>query len=198
MSTGSTRPVIVVDTETNGLNPRVHQVVEVAWWNLATDEHGTFIPKHNPRDVLADGDIAALRINRYIDRLASADQDVSYTGLWRLADQLNGATLAGSNPAFDAAMLRGLFDRLEDQCPPPEWHHRLWDLSAYAAGVLGLEELPGLARVCELLGLAAGPTHAAADDVYATVQCFKTLRGIARQQSTRSAIESGPWTKVEP
>jgi DNA polymerase-3 subunit epsilon len=190
-----TRPIVVVDTETNGLDPHHHVAIEVAWWNLATDERGTFIPQHNVAAVLAAAEIPALRINGYVDRIASAPQDDNWTAARKLWDQLRDATLAGSNPTFDAQMLAKMYGSLKAQAVagsapmyerPAPWHHRLWDLSAYAAGVLGLDELPGLARVCELLGIEPGD-HTAEADVEATGSCFRQLQQIATRSAAGAA-----------
>lgn len=186
----SARQIVVVDVETNGLDHDRHQAVEVAWWNLTTDARGTFIPPHSVRRVLAAADVRALQVSRYIDRIADAEQG-THDDVLTLKEQFEGgrfawrdaarpplATLLGSNPRFDALMLAQL-----PVTPVREkgarlgevWHHRLWDLSAYAAGALGLDELPGLARVCELLDIP-GPDHTAAGDVTATGLCFRTLQ----------------------
>lgn len=173
------RQIVVVDTETNGLDPDRHQAVEVAWWNLDTGERGVFIPQHNVSMVLHDADVRALQINRYVDRIAGQKQDNGRETVG-LFQQLDGNTLAGSNPAFDAAMLRKVFAGTRRGADPPgvvPWHHRMWDLSAYAAGVLGLEELPGLAKVCELLEIEPGD-HTAEADVTACGLCFKKLRAM--------------------
>lgn len=186
------RHVIVVDVETNGLDVARHEAVEVAWWNLTTDERGSFIPQHSPHAVLAAADLEALRVNRYLDRIAPQEQDVYGHHAVKLWEQFGGPlddehpeefgepavahTLAGSNPSFDAAFIAKMFASVEmtSELEPGPWHHRLWDLSAYAAGVLGLDELPGLARVCELLGVQP-PDHTAEGDVIATGLCFRAL-----------------------
>lgn len=163
------RNFVVVDCETNGLNPEIHQAVEIAWWNLTTDERGCYIPEHNVGRVLGLAEVKALQINRYIDRIADRVPVNDFAESSQLRDALRGSTLAGSNPSFDAAMLRKHLRLSTDL-----WHHRMWDLSAYAAGVLGLDELPGLAKVCELLDIEPGD-HTAEADVLATGFCFKAL-----------------------
>lgn len=179
------RDLVVVDVETNGLDPDRHEVVEAAWWNLTTDERGSFVPVHQSSKILAAADIAALRVNRYVDRLADADQDRDFTAIRRMASHVNGATLVGANPAFDAVMLRKLFERNEDELGDgwPVWHHRLWDVEAYAAGVLGLSELLGLSALCAALSIEPRD-HTAAADVEATGRCFLKLREIAQAQAT--------------
>lgn len=180
-----TRNVIVVDCETSALRPNMRRnmlsdeaigvwgvATEVAWHDLATGEHGCFVPKHRVHMVRAYGDRQALVVSRYLERLAGVGQDDG-TQTDALHERLTGATLAGSNPAFDARFLAALF---ADQDDPEPWHHRLLDLSAFAAGRLGLpiDDLPGLAAMCERLGVEP-PDHTAEGDVLATVGCFHQL-----------------------
>lgn len=161
------RNLVVVDLETTGLSPERHMIVEVAWWNLATDKHGRFVPPHDVSHALAFGDLPALEMNGYRERLADAPQ---YDGYEELYAELAGNTFAGSNPAFDTAFLR----RVTFATP---WHHRLADLAAYAAGAFALSpgEMPGLADVCERLGVHNPTAHTAEADVRATGQCFRQL-----------------------
>lgn len=175
----SAREIIVADIETSGLDRSRHTTVEVAWWHLGTGQRGVFVPPHSVSEVLANADIAALQINRYIDRLAHAQQDQKAEAAYELAEVLEGNTLAGSNPAFDAAFLPDMFESYDGdyEVYVPRWHHRLLDLSAYAAGVLGIPptELPGLATVCEALDVTNPAPHTAEGDVTATGQCFLKL-----------------------
>lgn len=177
------RQIVVVDVETNGLNYRRHIAVEIAWWNLTTDERGVFVPPHSWRDAVTEGELEALRINRYLDRLASVPQDLTGEAGRRLWEQLEGNVLAGCNPAFDGPFIRNLWhDDVYDldrggYVDPPSWHHRLLDLSAYGAGVLNIPvtELPGLSAMCDRLGVEHIDAHTAFGDVMATVECFRKL-----------------------
>lgn len=173
----SGRHLIVVDTETTGLDPARHVPVEVAAINVTTGEELYFVPAVT-REQLAAADPRAMQINRYYERGIWAERDplrVAYN--WdHLWEMLQGNTLAGANPRFDAAMLiAGCPDAAE------VWHHRLADLSAYTAGVLGLDptDLPGLDRCCELCGVANEAPHTAMGDARATVACFQVLAGLA-------------------
>lgn len=191
----SARRVIVVDCETSSLAPddrlggligaaplgeHYGVVTEVAWHDLGSDERGVFVPRHDVRLVRAHGAIKALTISGYLERLAEAEQDDG-TEVRALHERLTGRAMAGSNPSFDARFLRQLFRAhgTAPGCPganPEPWHHRLCDLAGYAAGRLGLApgDLPGLARVCELLEVEP-PDHTAAGDVRATVECLRRL-----------------------
>lgn len=173
------RQIVVVDVETNGLDETRHEAVEVAGINLATGESNRFIPPHEVSAVLQAADIQALRVNRYLDRIPGQSEDELGADGLQLAEQLQDNILAGATPSFDAMFLRKMYRWYEetDRSFLPLWHHRLLDLSAYAAGVLGLDphELPGLAAVCERLGVTNYQPHTATGDVRATAECFRRL-----------------------
>jgi DNA polymerase-3 subunit epsilon len=174
MNTNFKYPTIIVDCETTGLElVEGHFAIEVAWWNLATGERDCFIPPHSVTLALRIGDPMALEMNNYRMRIPMAAQDISGRLASELENQLRGSTLAGSNPRFDTGFLVPRVLR-------PVWHHRLLDLSAYAMGILGLDYLPGLADVCERLGVSA-PNHTAEGDVSATGLCLGILREWATQ-----------------
>lgn len=166
------RRIVALDTETTGLTEK-DIVVEVGWWDLTTDERGHFVPRHDVAAVLATAHPDALEINGYRERLADAPQDDG-TEMLRLHHVLRGQILAGSNVRFDANHLSRMF-RTAGMHPEP-WHYHLAELAPYTAGVLGLplSDPPGLARVCELLGVQPGD-HTAEADVTATGECFRAL-----------------------
>ena len=164
----SVRQVIVVDTETDGLDYDHNRPVEVAWRWWRADVGGVFIPPHQLGEHTQE---KALEINGYHERnLADTSRwDHDYAGAKLLHEMLQGAALAGANPRFDAAMLNHLFRAAG--LPPEPWHFRLSDISAWAAGRLGIPpwSIPGLHTLTEVLGVPS-PTHGAVDDVNAV--CF--------------------------
>lgn len=174
-----TRHLIIVDTETSGLFPGIHVALEIAAINTHTGEELYIAPLwENNRRAVADP--VAMSINRYFERRVfdhiEPMPDERAKAL-RLGEWLEGNTLGGSNPRFDLAMLQDFFGRHEVDTQP---HHRLADLSAYAAGVLGLDptEQPGLAGVALRCGLGDPPDHTAMTDARVTWQCFKALKEI--------------------
>lgn len=170
----SARHLVVVDAETTSLNTDVGRAVEIAWWNLTTDRRGYILPLVASWD-LAAADPESLEINGYYKRGLDKASKSPREAVEELRRELAGHTLAGSNPAFDAAMLNHTFRQSMEWGNP--WHHRFWDLAPYAAGVLGLDELPGLAKVCDLLDVEPGD-HTAENDVTATGLCFKALQAL--------------------
>jgi len=173
------RDLIVVDTETTGLDVNFHWPLEVAAINVQTGEELYFVPDL-PDGTLDHADGKAMKINRYFERgvfahrLSKPDSQNSWTLLW---DMLAGNTLGGSNPTFDAAMLNRAYKREFVTGEPSPWHHRLADLAAYAAPALHLppNELEGLDKVCSYLQVKNEGDHTALGDARATAECFKRL-----------------------
>lgn len=173
----------MVDTETTGLED-CHVAVEVAW-ELPGIGRRSFIPPFTPDDIKG-ADRAALHINRFYERgLDKAVQDVGFVETRKLHQALKGNTLAASNPSFDARMLSKLFAKAGLAIRP--WFYRMCDISAYAAGVLGVDpaELEGLRDICLRLGVNPGD-HSAINDVRAVSDCFSAL-GVLQARRLRVA-----------
>jgi DNA polymerase III epsilon subunit-like protein len=134
----STPPLAFVDTETTGLDPFLHDAWEIAIILRVggIDTEHTFRIKPD----LTNATPRALEINRYHERTSASD--------WRwqqprdAADRvhrlLQWAVLVGSNPSFDAAMIRNLIGRHHPQSDvnPTPWQYRAIDIATLAAGYL--------------------------------------------------------------
>ena len=184
-----TRQLVVCDVETTGLTPGLHLPIEVAAVNVTTGEELYFVPMF-PGGTLDNAAGEALAINRYFERGLHAqrldwfDSETYWGHLWCM---LQGNTLGGSNPAFDAAMITTGFsaaiaytggrDNAWGATTRPSWHHRLADLAAYAGPALLLapNELVGLAQICERLGVKNEDEHTALGDARAAAECFRIL-----------------------
>jgi DNA polymerase-3 subunit epsilon len=163
--------LVYLDVETTGLDPMLHDVVEIAW-AVEDGDIKSFVPEHN----LAYADGQALKINRYFDRDLDRRTDDTLPLRHELIRDLQGATIVGSNPAFDTAFLR----RRIGYAP---WHHRLIDISNVAMVVFGWDRPRGLSDVVEeMRALGAypipSPDHTAAGDVEATRTVYLALREI--------------------
>jgi DNA polymerase-3 subunit epsilon len=168
------REVIVVDIETTSLDRKTCAVLEVAALNPVTQELLYFVPFVTP-GAIAAADFAALQVNRYFERgawRAMLDPQTTEREYTRLTNMLENCTFAGSNPSFDAEVLKRFVSE--------RWHHRLADLSAYAAPAMNRDpgDLPGLNLVCEFLDVTNEVEHGAAGDVRATADCFAKLKMI--------------------
>lgn len=175
----TTRQLIVVDTETTGLDLNRAVVIELAAVNVTTGEEFYFVPFVD-RHEFAKFDPAALTINRYFERrLYEQVSRDNKADLWKFVEFIEGHTFAGSNPRYDAALIEKM---LFDSGIETPWHHRLADISPFAAGALGLDptDLPGLARVCELLDVKNEDPHSAMGDARATAMCFRRVAEIQK------------------
>lgn len=157
-----------IDTETTGLDPRIHQPYEVCFWLEGADEPTTLWLPHT----LEHADAQALRIGGYFDRDQVPWVDDNYAREWLIRD-LRGVTLVGANPAFDAAMLRRFIGT-------EVWHYRFIDVSDGAMFLFGWD------RPRSLLDTAAAvrdagydipePDHTAEGDVRTTRAIYDALR----------------------
>jgi hypothetical protein len=160
-----------IDTETTGLDPRIHQPYEVCWWREDAEKPESAWLPHS----LLHADAAALRIGRYFERGFRPETDRNDYWVTRLARDLHGVTLVGSNPAFDAAMLNRFIGTAV-------WHHRLINVAEGGMWVFGWDRPKGLADVAEACR-AEGfdipePDHTAEGDVRATRAVYEALRDI--------------------
>ena len=168
-----------IDCETTGLDPRIHQPYEVSWWLEDEAEPRSAWLAHD----LMHADAKALEIGGYWQRKAWAAQD----GGWMFTESprtlalvLEGATLVGSNPAFDAAMLTRYIGA-------PVWHHRMIDVAQAGIWVFDWDRPKGLADVataCRERGYdIPEPDHTAEGDVRATRAVYEALRAIRKESA---------------
>lgn len=166
--------LVFLDTETTGLDPQRHEIWELAYAVDDSDIRGGVV-----YHALRNADPTALRLNGYHDRVYPqkfADMQALEEGLRKALD---GATVVAANPAFDTAFLRARWG-------VTPWHHRLWDIEAFAAGVLGLDALKGMAGIAQTLRDLGHdipqPDHSAAADVAALRASFRALFAITEKR----------------
>lgn len=178
--------IVYLDTETTGLDPERHQVWEIAW---AVDDgpvRSAIIAHH-----LRDAEPEALRIGGHDERCGPHPS--GKLRFWNsgpeddLREALTGSTLAGANPAFDAAFLRARWG----QAP---WKYRLLDVESYAMGAFGWDEPKGLRDITAALQDRGcdvpAPDHTAAADVVCLRACHQALRAIYGAGIRRDAAPS--------
>lgn len=158
-----------IDTETTGLDPRIHQPYEVCIWRADEDTPSTYDLPHT----LEYADPQALAIGGYHSRKFMTFLDAGGTTRHRVLRKLSGVTLVGSNPAFDAAMMRRYIGT-------EVWHYRHINVADVAMTVFNWGRPKGLADI--VLALAAEgydipePDHTAEADVRATRAVYEALR----------------------
>lgn len=162
-----------IDTETTGLDSRIHQPYEVSWWLKGADKPETWNLPHS----LDQADGAALRIGGYFDRgfAPFGGENERRSIASRLMTRFHGVTLVGSNPSFDAQMMRRFIGT-------EVWHHRLINVAEGGMWVFGWDRPKGLADVaaeCRTRGYdIPEPDHTAEGDVRTTKAVYEALRAI--------------------
>lgn len=162
-----------IDTETTGLDPDRHQAYEVCWWREDEDTPNTAILPHS----LVGADEKALEIGGYHRREVKPGRwhRDRWEAVGELASQLQGVTLVGSNPSFDAAFLRKVLEATP-------WHHRLINVAEGGMWTFGWDRPKGLADVateCRDRGYdIPEPDHTAEGDVRTTRAVYEALRSI--------------------
>ncbi len=165
-----------IDTETTGLDPRLHQPWEVSWWREDEQQPSAYFLQHT----LEYAQPEALTVGRYWERQNAGATPHPMAQHW-LAQKLTGVTLVGANPAFDAAMLTQLIGA-------PVWHYRLIDVEVMAMAIFDWARPAGLLSVatkCASLGHEIPtPDHTAEGDVRTTRAVYDALRIIQKGHLT--------------
>ena len=169
--------LLFVDTETTGLDPSRHELLEVA--AIRTSPDGlTIISKYEAKLKplhLETAEPKALQVNGYSAEEWADDKCVSPVRVVDALQKMAGGTvLVGQNVSFDEGFLSPLF--ISTGLNPPWGYHRVdtvslaWPLFVHT----GLEGL-SLSKLCAFLGVAQMPTHRAAADVEACRQVYLKL-----------------------
>lgn len=128
------RPLAFIDCETTGLEPDRHEMWELAVILRAPGKDPVEGTWQLPVD-LVTADPTSLQINHFYERYDAEMNDTPRLAAREIATMLDGATLIGSIPSFDAAFV----DRfLRRNGSAPSWHYRLLCVESLAAGRLGL------------------------------------------------------------
>jgi DNA polymerase III epsilon subunit-like protein len=119
-----------VDCETTGLDPRVHEPWEVAAIVGQVEYLWSWRPAPG---VMACADPKALEVGRFHARAPKIADGSERSAAYTIAAVLEGHVIAGSNPQFDAGMLRGWLRRWHLDL---NVHDTVIDVTAMAAGWL--------------------------------------------------------------
>lgn len=138
-------PVVFIDTETMGVDARVHDVWNIGLIEADGTEHEWFLkPRIVTRhDTGVGAESGALRVNRYYEIIAERMADKKLIEIWndprevawQVAVLTSNKRLVGNVPSFDADMLTEFLKQNELL---PAWHYHLCDTEALAAGKLGV------------------------------------------------------------
>ncbi len=178
-----------IDVETTGLDPNVHEIVEVAAvrtdWRLRPFK--LWSTKVRPSRI-EDADPRALEINGYTAE-GWTDAVELDEALRDLAMLVQNATLAGHNPEFDWGFLvRGF---ATTGLPVPQVDYHRVDTASLAWLTKGSEaDSVSLDRTCERLGIEREGAHRALPDAIASLAVAQELRRLFSAELTLADVAS--------
>jgi hypothetical protein len=197
--------IVSVDVETTGLVPGTHEVWEVGIVPADSGrEHMYF--QFQPTELYTASEPTALQIGGFYDRFdwigdPTYARDMLVEGVikdeeeqvekpsghkavtlgaeacWKIAKELEGATIMGLNPHFDAAHLRALLHRYGHA---RTWSHRFLDLGSFAAGAWGARiplSRKAIAERMEAHGIVNDELYNAYSDAKWTVDAYNAILG---------------------
>jgi hypothetical protein len=183
-----TRPLVFLDTETDGLTPN-RRIWEIAI--IRRDPDGSETEWSAFIDIdLRKADLKGLYVGRFYDRhpkgrwLAGTATEQTYavdsptahlvkqeTAARTIARLTHGATIVGAVPNFDTEAISKL---LRTHGITPAWHHRLRCVETLAAGYTG-QDLGGLRACADELGIAPWDEHTALGDTRAAKDVYDAI-----------------------
>lgn len=173
--------IAIIDTETLGLDPRVHPVWEVAiaFGERETQEYSWQV---EVRDIDIDrADPYALQIAGFHDRYNLDETLTPRATAERLVGMLDGRHIIGAVPSFDEERLRQLVWKHLPGAKIP-WHYHLIDVETLLIGWLVAQghrpQLPWDSdELSELVGVTGADRHTALGDVrWARAQLVEMVR----------------------
>jgi len=174
LPTNKPQDLLFVDTETTGLDPTKHELLEVAAIRTSPDGlkiisrfEAKLMPLH-----LETAEPKALQVNNYKPEEWTVDKCVMPEVVVDALQQMAGNTvLVGQNVSFDEGFLSPLFVRLGMK---PPWGYHKVDTVALAWPLFCYTGLPGLSleKLCAFLGVAEMPKHRAMADAEACRQVY--------------------------
>lgn len=160
--------LVFIDVETTGLDPRVHQV-----WEIATARETGPVKVVQVAHTLEGASPEALQINRYYERARVIPPLESAAVETVLRQELEGNYLVASNPIFDSSFLNARWHH-------KPWHHRKINVADLAMQEFGWDRPQGLAAVALALRERGypidDPDHSAGTDVEVLRACYQALR----------------------
>ncbi|AVD99274.1 DNA polymerase III alpha [Streptomyces phage BillNye] len=159
------RNFVFIDCETTGLNPKEDKLVELTY---ATNDSHFRTLYFGVTEVPPFID----ELTKFTERGVADEPHASLAQINDFLETLDDQTMVSANPAFDKAFLEenGLWNG----------HYRVLDIEAYAMAKLGLDFVPSMKNIYDMLTergyKLTTPDHSSYKDTKALREAFNILR----------------------
>jgi DNA polymerase III alpha subunit (gram-positive type) len=173
------KPLVILDLETTGLNPKAHEIIEIGALKVNQDEltiFGRFSIKMNP-DHIQTADPKALEVNGYNpeDWKSAFPQQV---GIFEFGVWVEGCLILAQNITFDWGFLIETWERYNFGIRFPGDYHRL-DLASMSWFALPNSESISVSKIAERLGVEPEPKiHRAYEGAALNLRVLRKLREV--------------------
>lgn len=163
------KPWIVVDIETSGLDPHVHEVIEIGMVSWKGEEWSCSLPfdidKASPK---------ALEVNGWGTReFAPSVKPMQALNTMHKAFYKTGALIIASPAHFDVGFLEALFRK--NALDPPWGHRSVIDLKSFACARMGVLTDLKNAEIARMFDVEDTSDHTALGDALYTARLWRAL-----------------------
>jgi DNA polymerase III epsilon subunit-like protein len=164
------KELVFLDLETTGLDPNIHEIIEIAIVNLNGDVliNSKLKPLHIER-----AQPEALYINGYSEE-KWADAPLLSEMADQIASCLKDKIVAGHNVSFDLSFVKSSLSSVDKELLSGIGYHKV-DTATLAFAVLKNVESLSLMPLCQLAGIEIAQAHRALDDIQATRKLYIKL-----------------------
>lgn len=159
------RELIFVDTETTGLDPKQDQLVELSYSRRIGTPRTLYFGVQTVPPFVDD-------LIGFTARGLAGKQSQQYE-IDEFLRTSENATMVAANPGFDKGFL--------EAADLYRFHYRMLDIESYAMAKLGLNEMPGMKDIYNILTeqghTLPTPNHTAAGDVKTMLAVWRLLNG---------------------
>ncbi|QIN94630.1 DnaQ-like protein [Streptomyces phage Muntaha] len=159
------REFVFVDCETTGLDPRRDKLVELTY-ATSTSHFKTLYFGVTEVPPFID------ELTKFTERGVAQEPHASLAQINDFLETMQDQTMVSANPSFDKAFLEenGLWNG----------HYRTLDIETYAMAKFGIDFVPSMAKIVEMLNVMGyeltQPDHSSYKDTKALREAFNILR----------------------
>lgn len=180
--------IAFIDTETTGLDPKVHEIVSVGI--VLVDTRLQILEKREwlvRPERLEDADPVALALNGYDHALWCSPLHAvdKLEAMHAVRHKLSGLMVAGHNVEFDRRFILAECERVGLE--PPRWHYAALDTGSMAWPMLYRGEVPNLKldTLTAHFGIEYGEPHRALNDAMRSLMLARKLCAMFGNESSR-------------